>query len=27
MPGRWDLLFDLVTSTGTERLTATTHLE
>ncbi len=27
MPGRWDILFDLVTSAGTERLVATTHLE
>jgi hypothetical protein len=27
MPGRWDVVFDLVTDTGTERLTATTHLE
>jgi len=27
MPGRWDLHFDLVTSAGTERLTATRHLE
>ena len=27
MPGRWDVLFDLVTSTGTLRLTATKQLE
>jgi hypothetical protein len=27
MPGRWDLLFDLVTPAGTERLTATVLLE
>jgi hypothetical protein len=27
MPGRWDLLFDLATSAGTERLAATRHLE
>jgi hypothetical protein len=27
MPGRWDLHFDLVTRDGTERITATRHLE
>jgi len=27
MPGRWDLLFDLVTGDGTERITATRHIE
>jgi hypothetical protein len=27
MPGRWDLLFDLVTAAGTERLIATTEVE
>jgi hypothetical protein len=27
MPGRWDVVFDLVTRTGTERLVATRHLE
>jgi hypothetical protein len=27
MPGRWDIFFDLVTGSGTERLTATKELE
>lgn len=27
MPGRWDLLFDLATGSGAERLTATIRLE
>lgn len=27
MPGRWDVLFDLVTGTGTERLVATRQIE
>ena len=27
MPGRWDIVFDLVTGSGTERLTATRVLE
>ena len=27
MPGRWDILFDLVTGSGTERLSATKRIE
>jgi hypothetical protein len=27
MPGRWDLYFDVATSAGSERLTATRHIE
>jgi hypothetical protein len=27
MPGRWDLLFDVATGAGIERLTATLHLQ